>query len=143
MGGNRISKVTRFSILGRGRWGQVPCKSQNLVISPRPGKIPLIRLPPPNFFFLQQRLISRTLNNIFHVSFIFICSHGSCTIFVLISCSLYTQVMLILMLIDVQYSQKAVFRFGTGSNSQNHSSSGYHYPVKKSLPLSRNPPVTT
>ena len=36
-------------------------------------------------------------------------SHCSCTIFILISYSLYTQVMLIL--IDVQYLQKAVFSF--------------------------------
>ena len=39
--------------------------------------------------------------------------------------------MLILILIDVQYSQKAVFSFEQGSNGQNHSS-GSHHPVKKS-----------
>ena len=32
--------------------------------------------------------------------------------------------MLILILIDVHYSQKAVFSVGKGSNGQNHSSSG-------------------
>ena len=40
--------------------------------------------------------------------------------------------MLILILIDVQYSHKAVFSFKKGSNCQNHSSSGSHHPVKKS-----------
>ena len=38
--------------------------------------------------------------------------------------------MLILILIDVLYSQKAVFSFGEGSNGQNRSSGSYH-PVKK------------
>ena len=38
--------------------------------------------------------------------------------------------MLILILIDVQYSQKTVFSFGKGLNGQNHSSSGSHHLVK-------------
>ena len=42
--------------------------------------------------------------------------------------------MLILILIDVQYLQKAVFSFEKGSNGQNHSSSGFHHPVKKFPP---------
>ena len=37
--------------------------------------------------------------------------------------------MLILVLIDVQYSQKAIFSFEKGSIGQNHSSSGSHHPV--------------
>ena len=37
--------------------------------------------------------------------------------------------MLILTLIDVQYSQKAVFSFEKGLNRQNHSSSGSLCPV--------------
>ena len=63
-------------------------------------------------------------------------SHCSSTIFVLISYSLYTQVMLILILI-VQYSQKTVFSFEKGSNCKNHSSSGSLHLVKKS-PLQQN-----
>ena len=39
--------------------------------------------------------------------------------------------MLILILIDVQYSQEAVFTIEKGLNGQNHSSSSQH-PVKKS-----------
>ena len=54
------------------------------------------------------------------------------TIFVLISYSLGTQVMLILILIDVQCSQTTAFSFEKGSNRQNHSSSGSHHPLKKS-----------
>ena len=42
--------------------------------------------------------------------------------------------MLILILIDVKYSQKAVFSFEKGSNGQNHSSSGCYLLVKKSPP---------
>ena len=44
--------------------------------------------------------------------------------------SLYTKIMLILILIDVQYLQKVVFSFEKGSNDQNHSSSGSHHPIK-------------
>ena len=51
---------------------------------------------------------------------IFSCSHSSCTIFVLISYSFETQIMLILILIDVQYSQNAVFSFENFSNRQNY-----------------------
>ena len=40
--------------------------------------------------------------------------------------------MLILILIDVQYSQKAVFSFEKGLNPQNHSSSGSLHLVKNS-----------
>ena len=43
--------------------------------------------------------------------------------------------MLIFILIDVQYSQKAVFSFGKGSNGQNHSTSDSFHSVKKISPL--------
>ena len=42
--------------------------------------------------------------------------------------------MLISILIDIQYSQNAVFNFEKGLNRQNHSASSHH-PVKKSLLL--------
>ena len=48
--------------------------------------------------------------------------------FVLISYTFETQIMLILILIDVKYSQSAEKFF----NRQNHSSSGSHHLVKKS-----------
>ena len=53
--------------------------------------------------------------------------------------------MLILILIGVWYSQKAVFSFEKGSNCQNHFSSGSHQPVKK-FPQQNfliPPPLTT
>ena len=43
--------------------------------------------------------------------------------------------MLILILIDDKYSQKAVFSFEKGLNPQNHSSSGFLHMVKKSPPV--------
>ena len=46
--------------------------------------------------------------------------------------------MLILILIDVQYSQTAVFSFEKGLNGQNYSS-GSHYPVKKIPPPAKFP----
>ena len=45
-----------------------------------------------------------------------------------------TQVILIFILIEVQYSQKAVFSFEKGSNHQNHSSPDSLHLVKKILP---------
>ena len=42
--------------------------------------------------------------------------------------------MLILTLIDVQYSRKAVFGIENGSNCKKHSSSGSHHLVKKIFP---------
>ena len=49
--------------------------------------------------------------------------------------------MLIVILSDVQYSQKAVFRFEKGLNGQNQSSSGPHHLVKKSPPHPPTPPL--
>ena len=42
--------------------------------------------------------------------------------------------MLILILVDVQYSQNAVFSFEKFSNRQNHPSSGFQHLVKKFPP---------
>ena len=48
--------------------------------------------------------------------------------------------MLILILIDVQYSQKTVFHFKKGSNGQNHSFSGPHHPVTPPCNFQTPPP---
>ena len=48
--------------------------------------------------------------------------------------SLYTKVMLVLILIHVQYSQKAVFSLHKGSNRRNHPSLDSLHPAKKSPP---------
>ena len=45
---------------------------------------------------------------------------------------MYTQVKLILILIEVQYLQNVVFSHGKGLNGQNDSSSASHHPIKKS-----------
>ena len=51
--------------------------------------------------------------------------------------------MLILILIDVQYSQKAVFSFEKDLSGQNHSSSGYN-PLEKNSPSKiSTPPLYT
>ena len=71
-------------------------------------------------------------------TFIFSCSYCSSTIFIVTSYSLYTQVMLILILIDVQYSQNVVFSFEKGSNGQIHFFSDSHHLIKKS-PLQNFP----
>ena len=68
------------------------------------------------------------------------CSHCPCSIFVLMSYSLDTQVMSILILIDVQYSQNAVFSLEKCLTFQNHSSSGSIHLLKKSPSKISDPP---
>ena len=48
--------------------------------------------------------------------------------------------MLILILIDIQYSKKAVFSFEKGFNAQNHSSSCFSQLLKKCPPAKLLPP---
>ena len=59
-------------------------------------------------------------------------------------CTLCTQFMLILILINVQYSQKAVFRFEKGSEYENQPSSVSHHSHQKlGFPLPPPPPTHT
>ena len=39
-----------------------------------------------------------------------------------------------MIVVDFQYLQNVVFRFGKGSNGQSHSSSGFHYAIKSFPP---------
>ena len=128
--------MTRFSVLGR--WGGVPPPAKNLLISPNLEKFPL----PQNFYStppsIRQSLAPSPLSTkkkilIYNliVNCIFRCRYYSCSIFALVSYSLDTQIMLIFILIDVRYLQKALFSFEKCSKRQNHSSSGSLHPVKK------------
>ena len=109
-----------------GNGGESPLlPTENLLISPHlENSPPPSRLPPHQMFI---PLPPPKVKNI-----IFSCSQCSWAIFVLISYSLDTQVMLILVLIDVQYSQKIIFSFEKGMIGQNNSLSGSHHPVKTS-----------
>ena len=99
----------------------------------------LLSFPPPakNLLilpYLEKSPPSHTQNFYSpypHPKMIFSCSHCSCTT-VLISYSLDTKINLILILIDVLCSQKAVFSFEKGWSGQNYSFSSSHHPVKKS-----------
>ena len=113
-----------FSPLG-GWWGRggqrVALTAKNSLIPQHLEKFPPSILPPPNFYSLSTKSWFPDLIKIFKFKPNF---------YVLISYSFDPQVMLILILIDVQYPQNAVFSFEKGSNCQNHSSSGSHHPVK-------------
>ena len=65
-------------------------------------------------------------------NFIFSCSHSLCTIFILISYSLYKQVVLILILIDVQYLQNVTVSFENGSHGHTQSSFDFYHLIKSS-----------
>ena len=103
-----------------------------MLIAPKLEKFPPNRLLPlpPNVYPLPHHYAT-----IFKLqpdkNSIFSWSHCSYSIFVLISYSLDTQVILI----DVQYSQEAVFSSEKGSKCQNHSSSGSLQLVKKFPPV--------
>ena len=80
-----------FPTGGGGDGGVLP-PTKNLHIHPLPTKLYTYSLPP------KVNLTQYKNKNV-----IFSCSHCSCTIFVLISYSFETQIMLIFILIDVQY----------------------------------------
>ena len=97
--------------------------------SPHQPKICSFSPSPPNFYSLPPKFNSTQQQN---KNVIISCSHCSCSIFILISYSFETHIMLILVLSDVQYSQNTVFSFEKFSNHQNCSSSGSQHLVKKS-----------
>ena len=101
--------------------GKSPPSSWKFAHSAPPWKTPLVDSPPATNFYPppHQRLVSPSsiLSNNFHVI--------TQWKLVLIACSLYTQIMLILIL------NEAIFSFEKGANGQNDSSSGSHHPVKK------------
>ena len=98
---------------------------------------------PSTKFLLPPPKVNRPpLNKNFHVisqeNFIYSCSHCSCTIFILPSYSLRTQVKLILILINVQYLQIVVFSFKKGLIGQKYSSSDSHQPIRQYPSFSPN-----
>ena len=100
-----------------------PPSSWKLAHSLPPEKIFTVNSPNQIFMLPRhQRFISPSspLNNYFHVI-----THWK---LVINSCSLYSRVMLVLVL------NEAVFGFEKGANGQNHSSSGSYCPVKKFSP---------
>ena len=79
------------------------------------------RLPPSNIYLPLAKGFSILVNKNFHCS---------CIIFILTSYSLYTQIMLILILIDVPYFHNVVFSFKNGMNGQNPTlSNSYRTPT--------------
>ena len=85
--------------------------------------------PPPHQIFIPSLQKSIQPNKKIKTSFLAVVI---ASVPFLISYSFETQIMLILILIDAQYSQNAVFSFEKFLNRQNHSSSGSHHLVKKS-----------
>ena len=104
-----------FCIKGMGDSPHKPkiCSSHHLK------KFPSSRFSPQNFYSPHQRLIPPLINHFY-------------IIFISTSYSLHTQVMLILILIDVQYLQNVVFRCEKDSNGQMQSSSDSNHLIKKS-----------
>ena len=109
-------------------WGVPPSTSRKLFHSSPPRKITHTK-----FLFLHTPTTKQFSSYNPIKNSILSCRHCSCSI-VLTSYSLQTQVMLILILINIQDSQKAVSSFEKGWNFQNHSSSTH-------LPPSPLPPV--
>ena len=89
-----------------GAGGESPQSAKNLLIPP------LCSSPPPPFPLNSTQQKNKSV--------IFSCSHCSWTIFVLSLYSLERQIMLILILIGVQYSQYTAFSFEKFLNHQNY-----------------------
>ena len=114
----------RFSLLGD---GVSPSLTGQKTYSYLPHQEKSPNRLTPKFFFLPPKVhppLNKTVKTC--------CSHCSCTIFILPSYSLHTQVMLILILIYVQYLQNIVFSFEKGLSGQNHSLSDFSHPIEKS-----------
>ena len=127
-----------FSLLG-GLVRVSPPLAKNLLISPSwktppqstpPSKVLILTLPPPSPH-IHWRLIHPSLNISFHVkpnkSFIFSCSHCSC--------AMYTQVMLILVLISVHYCIYRMLFLIWKRFKWSNALLRFEIPSKKSLPL--------
>ena len=96
-----------------------------------PRQIPPSRLPTTKFLFCPPSY------NPIKIAFASVKkSHCFCTTLY----SLYTQVMIILILIDVQYLQNVLFRFPKGLNHQIHSSNSPPPDKKSPHHLIKNPP---
>ena len=107
----------RFSLLG----GWAESSQQTKICSSPPSS--------PNFYSLPTKSQFNPIKKM-KTSFLAVVIAPVATIFVLSSYSFETEIMLILILIDVQYLQNAVFSFE--KFCQNHSSSDSHHLVKKS-----------
>ena len=82
----------------------------------------------PSFYYPPPKVHSLTKLQLLHYN-------PLCTImyhFYFTFTSLHTQVMLIMILINVQYLENVVFNFEKGSSGQNHSLSDSHHAIEKS-----------
>ena len=108
-----------FSLLGE--------KGEPPLNKPKIYSFPSLQENPLPVGSLHTKFLFLPLNNNFNVitlkNFIFSCNHCSYTAFILTLYALYTLVMSVFILIDVQYLQNVVFSFENSSNGQNHSSS--------------------
>ena len=110
MGGLKIFRLFwgDNGVFSTGGMGRVSAPLTKNLLSPRqPVKILPSRQKVPHLYTNKQF----SCYNPPYKIFIFSCSHCSCTSFILLPYSLYAQVMLILMLINVQYLQNVVFSF--------------------------------
>ena len=99
---------------------EIPSPAHSLDSLPPPGKM----IPPsPNFYSPTKQQFS--------------CYNPIKTSF------LAVVVAPVLFPFDVQYLENGVFSFEKGLNGQNHSSTHFHHPMKKSLPSPKfpNPPL--
>ena len=128
-----LGETTRFSVLGDG--GSPSSTCQKFTHPSLTKKSPPVDFP--HQIFITPPKAHPPLNNNSHViapkkNFIFSCSHCSCTIFILSSYFLCTQVILIL--VNVQYLQNVVFSFEKGLSGQNHSLLDSHHLIGKFSP---------
>ena len=127
---SKLGRNCRVFLLGQGiRWS--PARAKNLLIFSLTTRknSPFCRLPTN--FYPPSTMYQFPWCNPVKTFLAFTCFYCCSTILILTLYSLYIPVMLILISINVQCLQNVHFSFEKGSNSQDHSSSDSHNPIKK------------
>ena len=131
--GPNWDQIGGFSLLGW-RIRRSPALAKDLLIlssTARKNQLLSLLVDSPNKFLSFSTKYQFPCFNPIKLHFwLFTSSNCCCTIFILTLYSLYTQIMLILILTSAQCLQNVVFSFEKGSGNQNHSSSDSQNSIK-------------
>ena len=129
--GPNWNQIAGFSLLGQGIRKSPALAKYLLILSPTTRKNPPFVDSPTKCLSPSTKRQFPCFNPVKKIIFSFLATvYCCCTIFILTLSFLYIQVMLILISVNVQCLQNAVFSFEKGSNSQDHSPSDSHNPIK-------------
>ena len=116
-----------------GDWVPPPTKTLLISLLQEKSLPNQISIPLPSKVHPPTTELQFSCYNLIKTSILVVFIASVYTSFILTSYSLYTQEMIVLVLIDIQYLQNVAFNFEKSSNSQNHSSDS-HQLIKKFPP---------